>query len=429
MWTDNVLCTVADIRGRFLSPEVVLAVTKYSNTPFAYSVNGNTITTAIAHGLSSWNFVQFQTTGTLPSPLTIGTNYYAIVLSPNVFSVTNTFGGNAIVLTGSGSGSQTFYNSTLDAQIQSKIAIASRWIYQSLQLEVQNRVPMIATRWMNRKRGQVDYFAQEMHREFEILAKTAQIPIVPGVYDGSVIDLYMLLSMTQGLVPRTFSAPGAPINGVNGTYAGQAYPGAIYIDTLADRMYYQTGTLACPIWTRPTSSFVLDNLLNASSGRIQTYAINAVGTGYLLGDTGTINGGSYSAVYVVTAVSGTTVTGIRLANYGTGYTISTAGTTATAGTGTGLTIDITGFWPNVLLDAAIDYTLWAMAQDGMVRNRATYDDPNTWAFGADLEGILSKRAKERLKNTVPLLELDIDCDGGLSDWEAELTQAPRGLFA
>jgi hypothetical protein len=315
----------------------------------------------------------------------------------------------------------------LNGFLQTKIQVATDRIYDALLLEVQSRVPMLASRWMNRKRGQVDYFAQEMRREFEILSKTANIPIVPGVYDGSVIDLYMLLSMTQGLTPRTFSMPSAPVNGVQGSYAGQAYTGAVFIDTASDKMYYNTGTLLCPIWTRPNAQFVLDNILNANAGRINRYVITANGTGYLLGDKGTITGGNSVAEYVVTAVSGSTVTDIRISNSGVGYSAGVAATTAKTGVGTGLTINLTGFYQSVLRRAAIEYSLWAMAEDGLDRNR-NFDYEFQMYSNKRMQD-LQKNAQNTLMQCLPLIDLDIDGDGVISDFEAGFMHSPQGVFA
>lgn len=425
MWNDYVLCTASDIRARLTSPEMLLVVTKTNNQPISFTASGNTLTSGIPHGLLSWSSISFTTTGTPPAPLVAGTTYYAIVLTPSTIQVTSILGGSAITLTTAGTGTNTLQNISVDSLINGKIILAKRKIYNALLLEVQSRVPMIAQRWMNRKRGQTDYLAQELRREFEILGKTAQVPIIPGVYDGSVIDLYMLLNMTQGLVPRTFSNPSAPINGSQGTYAGMAYPGAVYIDSIASKMYYNTGTLLAPIWTHPVAAFVLNNLLNANGGRISDFAISTVGSGYAVGDTGAISGGNGKAKYVVTNVDNTgAVTSCDITNNGINCTAGVALTTNTTGTGTGLQLNLTAFYDSVLLEPAVDYTLWRMAEDGMFRNTPQQAEV---AYGA--EGKYSKACKQSLAEAVPLLDLDIDGDGVISDFEAELFHQPPGVFA
>ena len=405
---------------------MLLVVTKANNQSISFTASGSTLTTGIPHGLLSWSSLRFTTTGALPAPLVSGTTYYAIVTGSSTLQVASILGGSAITLTTAGSGVNTLQNISVDSLINGKIVLAKRKIYNALLLEVASRVPMIAQRWMNRKRGQTDYLAQELHREFEILGKTAQVPIVPGVYDGSVIDLYMLLNMTQGLVPRTFSNPSAPINGSQGTYAGMAYPGAVYVDSIASKMYYNTGTLLAPIWTRPNAAFVLNNLLNANSGRISDFAIAATGSAYSVGDSFLITGGNGQGRGVVTNVDNSgAVTSCDITNNGINYVAGSAATTAVSpSVGTGLQLNLTAFYDSVLLEPAVDYTLWRMAEDGMFRN---VPQQSEIAYGA--EGKYSKAAKQTLMETVPLLDLDIDGDGVISDFEAELFHQPQGAFA
>lgn len=78
---------------------------------------------------------------------------------------------------------------------------------------------------------------------------------------------------------------------------------------------------------------------------IISVAINAAGSGYAVGDTGTIDGGDGLATYEVLTVATGAVTSVDLTLGGAGYTDTTAATTATGGaqpgTGTGLTLDVT----------------------------------------------------------------------------------------
>jgi len=68
------------------------------------------------------------------------------------------------------------------------------------------------------------------------------------------------------------------------------------------------------------------------------------GSGYAVGDTGTINNGNADATYIILAVSGGVPTAIMLTGAGTGYTTALAnGTTkggTQAGSGTGMTVNI-----------------------------------------------------------------------------------------
>ena len=81
-----------------------------------------------------------------------------------------------------------------------------------------------------------------------------------------------------------------------------------------------------------------------AAGAIRTQTIASGGTGYAVGDTGTIASGG--AVYKVFSVSRGVVTAITFSvPYGSGYTISSGvTTTATTGSGTGLTLNITGVY-------------------------------------------------------------------------------------
>ena len=81
-----------------------------------------------------------------------------------------------------------------------------------------------------------------------------------------------------------------------------------------------------------------------AAGAIRTYTIASGGTGYVVGDTGTIGGGG--ATYNVTTLTGTSVRAITVAvPYGSGYTVSNGvSTTATSGNGSGLAINITGIY-------------------------------------------------------------------------------------
>ncbi len=101
------------------------------------------------------------------------------------------------------------------------------------------------------------------------------------------------------------------------------------------------------------------------------YTNQALGTGYNVGDTGTINGGSPDATYKVIQVTGPGGAVIQevLTFGGAGYTVgSTYTTTATSGTGTGLTLKVnqvgaTGLWgPSGLIFVSIGTLYTKIAQ-------------------------------------------------------------------
>jgi hypothetical protein len=83
---------------------------------------------------------------------------------------------------------------------------------------------------------------------------------------------------------------------------------------------------------------------SSSGGQIVAATVTAghAGTGYAVGNTGTIAGGTGSlATFQVTSVTAGAVTGFTITYSGTGYTVKAGiATTATSGTGTGLELSI-----------------------------------------------------------------------------------------
>jgi hypothetical protein len=66
--------------------------------------------TSVNHELYVDDTVEFATTSALPTGLSADTKYYVVVdgLTENVFQVSATKGGDPIVTTGAGTGTQTF---------------------------------------------------------------------------------------------------------------------------------------------------------------------------------------------------------------------------------------------------------------------------------------------------------------------------------
>lgn len=70
----------------------------------------------------------------------------------------------------------------------------------------------------------------------------------PQQFGGTTLNIWtMLRSLVFSKVGILVNA-GAPTNGVSGTYAGQAGPGSIIIDTVAGNLYQNIGTVTSPIW-------------------------------------------------------------------------------------------------------------------------------------------------------------------------------------
>jgi hypothetical protein len=350
-WDNLALCTVADVRKRISSPEIIIQLNKASDVRIAVvavNTTADLITTGIPHGFTPNTQINFENTGgALPAPLVPNTTYYVCNPTSTSFQVTSLLGGLPIDLTTAGSGVTAVYNSTLSSAIQQKIDLTKDWIYQALQLELQRRIPLLVSSWTAYKRWQTMNLTQGMSRDVQLLNRIAGLGDVGGlIFDGTTFDLYFLLSFGLDLKPSTFSMQGAPQSGLSGSFANLAQRGDMLIDTQANALYINRGTSASPSWQTPTVELILDNLLN----------------------------------------------------------------------------------PSVLVHAAVDYTLWAMAQDGMFRNRVNYDEGAAAGFMVDSESMWRKNAKARLNEVIPLLKLDLDGSGNMGDFEASLVSGEIAAF-
>jgi len=66
-----------------------------------------------AHGLSNTNIIQLTTTGTLPTGLSLSTNYYVVNKTTNTFKLALTSGGADILWTDDGSGTHSWHKPTI----------------------------------------------------------------------------------------------------------------------------------------------------------------------------------------------------------------------------------------------------------------------------------------------------------------------------
>lgn len=82
---------------------------KYNFTTFTVTVASPAVFTLTNHELYTDDSVILETTGALPTGLAIDTTYYVIPngITPNTFQLSTTKGGNAIVTTGTQSGTHT----------------------------------------------------------------------------------------------------------------------------------------------------------------------------------------------------------------------------------------------------------------------------------------------------------------------------------
>jgi hypothetical protein len=84
--------------------------------------------------------------------------------------------------------------------------------------------------------------------------------------------------------------------------------------------------------------------------------------------------------------------------------------------------------PNELIHVQVNAALWAMAQDGMFRNQINYDDSVHSGFVLDTEAMWMKRYKSSVKDVAPLLDVDIDGDGIISDYERGIMTNELAVF-
>lgn len=97
-------------------PASVPATPTNSNSPFVHfqdvdvliSNSSPAIFTSVNHDLNNNDAIQFQTTGTLPSPLVAGTTYYVKNVTGDTFEVSLVMAGASVNTTTSGSGSHDF---------------------------------------------------------------------------------------------------------------------------------------------------------------------------------------------------------------------------------------------------------------------------------------------------------------------------------
>lgn len=103
------------------------------------STGGNSLTIS-SHGLATDDVVTLVVAGgsTLPSPLAVGTTYYARRVSEHVIELASTSGGAAIDITTAGSGRFSVVPS-MEAAIESHLETWSRWVDGKL---VGHQVPL-----------------------------------------------------------------------------------------------------------------------------------------------------------------------------------------------------------------------------------------------------------------------------------------------
>lgn len=149
-----------------------------------------------------------------------------------------------------------------------------------------------------------------------------------------------------------FGASTAPSGGISFSTDAQLYRSGTASTTANGIMTTNagsigfTGRLTLNVTTASSSAVIGSRAMNVisastgSTGGLLTFAVNVGGSGYVVGNTITITGGSGTAQLTVTTIGGGgAVTTLFLSRPGSGYTVS-SGVATTGGAGTGLTINI-----------------------------------------------------------------------------------------
>jgi len=68
------------------------------------------VITLVDHGLTEGDVIRFETTGTLPAPLAVKTDYFVVYngLTSSAFKISNYAGGEPIATTAAGSGTHSY---------------------------------------------------------------------------------------------------------------------------------------------------------------------------------------------------------------------------------------------------------------------------------------------------------------------------------
>ena len=175
------------------------------------------------------------------------------------------------------------------------------------------------------------------------------------VYNSSgSLQLYVAMNTTVG------QTPGADTSvDVFGNQVWEEYFGPLVIDQ------WYAPTSSTPTTGISSTAYMVGDIVYRSStttGPISSSALATGGTGYAVGDTGTLTmtGASNDATYIVTTETGGVVTGYTLTSPGNLYPVSSDGTTEAAssatggaqpGSGVGLTF-------NCVVQPAGTLTLW-----------------------------------------------------------------------
>ena len=101
-----------------LNVRSLVVVTGVCGSNYIFTASGSTLT-ATNHNLTNGAIIRLTTTGTLPSPLAVLTDYYVINVSGATLQLSTTLGGSAITLTTAGTSTHRIKNILTDLVIDS----------------------------------------------------------------------------------------------------------------------------------------------------------------------------------------------------------------------------------------------------------------------------------------------------------------------
>jgi hypothetical protein len=193
--------------------------------------------------------------------------------------------------------------------------------------------------------GQVDILNMSLRKSvaetrsgYTILPAYPDTPIedttgIADFYDNNAARIQVVMTLTR-LIEWDSSAQDWAV--ITGALTGGPFD--LFTWTVVDdKLCFCQGIDPIQLWDGITTTFG-----PSAPGVVTAAVVNIGGTGFVLGDTFTIPGGNGNFSGTVLTVSGTTVLTFAITNPGVDYAIGTGiVATATSGSGTGLTINIT----------------------------------------------------------------------------------------
>ncbi len=187
-----------------------------------------------------------------------------------------------------------------------------------------------------------------------VVAKTSPFLLIPEDTNNWVFPRFIGFQLDAGSIPFGSGGGVLQLKFGGGAFQDLVTGSALYAQTV-DKVSYEYIPQYGQIYTLSTymTGGVYLGLKTAdlnTVGGILTSSLNAAGSGYVAGDTGTVNTGDTNAIYTVLTVNaGAVVTYAITSPGGSGYSVANAVATtaggAQAGIGTGFKINILSIAP------------------------------------------------------------------------------------